>query len=320
MSNGRISRRKYHLVAALRMIGVLCFIAAIVQVRGSERAPVAKAVPLPVPVKNAFLRFTDRATLSFELPGTLAKLPVVEGDIVEANAVVAQLNDTVIRKTLAIAEALAASDVDVRAAQKSHEAALLEYRSVTEANRLAINTFPEAEVQRRKIEAESTELEIEQKSHQLAIAKLRRDETSATLDTYSLRAPFAGIVTNVFRHRGEAVQQRESVLELVDTHRMRVDGYVELKDAWTIQIGDTVEVRVDSAEADIPIEGRAFRGSLRFIDVSVQTVRRVVRVWAELENRDGQLRDGLSVDMTIFPGTALSRGSSHGQNLTKDKP
>ena len=49
----------------------------------------------------------------------------------------------------------------------------------------------------------------------------KRNEAQAQLDTFSIRAPFAGVVTRVHRGKGEAVRQGDQVLELVSTQRVR---------------------------------------------------------------------------------------------------
>jgi RND family efflux transporter MFP subunit len=252
-------------------------------------------------VQNAYIRFRDRVTLAFERQGILAKLPFREGDAVEEQAVVAQLNDTVARRALAVAAAEAASDAEVRVARKNHESAELEYRAVQEANARKANTYVDTEVQRLKLAAEAAVLQTEVKTQALELARLRLEQAAAEVETFTLRAPFSGIVTSVQRQVGEAVQQRDPVLELVNTRHARVDGYVDLASAWRLRPGDTVEVRFQSPDAAPQLKDRVYRGTLRFIDVSTQPVRRVVRVLADFENPDMQLRDGLAAEMTIVP-------------------
>jgi len=89
-----------------------------------------------------------------------------------------------------------------------------------------------------------------------------------------------------------------------------VDGYIDLADAWRVRPGDRVEVRI-AAEQGLSLARQPISGKLRFVDVSVQTLRSVIRVWAEVDNEDGSLRDGLTAEMTIFPKSQPKPGASH---------
>lgn len=254
-----------------------------------------------ITIGEAYVRFVDRVKLSFQRSGILSELSFREGDEVDAGISVSRLENAVARATLAIAEAEASSDVDFRAAKKESEAARAEFEAVLRANRMTPNTFPEPDVLRLGLASQRAELLIEQKEHEHRIAKLTKEQADAELATYGILAPFAGTVTNVFKSVGESVQPGEDVVEIVNTQRVRVDGYVDLADAWRVRPGDRVQVRVVDAERKSPVASKQYHGTLRFVDVSVQTVRRVVRVWSEVDNADGRLRDGLTAEMTVFP-------------------
>lgn len=251
-------------------------------------------------VREAYVRFIDRATLAFDRAGVIAELNGGEGDAVKESDAVVRLNDAPARATLAIITAQASSDVEVRVAKKEHETAEAEYQSVVRANEITPGTFPEPDVARLRLGAERTALLVEQRQHEHEIAQLTKTQAEAELATYSVPAPFAGIITNVFKRKGEAVQAGEQVIEIVNKNRIRIDGYIELIDSWHVQPGDPVVVRiVDPLEGD---KSHEYRGTLGFVDVSVQTVRKNVRVWAEVGNPNAMLRDGLSAEMTIMAG------------------
>jgi len=267
-----------------------------------------EAPPPQIVVSEAYIRFVDRVTLAFQRSGLIAQLPVCEGDTVTADALIAKLEDAVARADLEIAKAEAASDVKVRVAQKEAETAQAEYQAVLNANKLTPGTFPEPDVLRLRLEAQRTALLVELKQHEYRIAQLTRDQVEAELTTYAVHAPFAALVTKTLKSAGEAVTQGEAVAELVSTRRVRVDGYIDLADAWRVRPGDRVEVRI-AAEQGPSMARQPISGKLRFVDVSVQTLRSVIRVWAEVDNKDGSLRDGLTAEMTIFPTSQPKPGA-----------
>jgi multidrug efflux pump subunit AcrA (membrane-fusion protein) len=90
-------------------------------------------------------------------------------------------------------------------------------------------------------------------------------------------------------------------MEIVNTERIRVEGHVEIADIWSVQVGDRVEVYLDIPEVDLPVEKEKFTGRIVFIDIEVEPVTRRVSVWADLVNRDGMLRAGLTANMKILP-------------------
>jgi hypothetical protein len=93
------------------------------------------------------------------------------------------------------------------------------------------------------------------------------------------------------------------LLELVGTKHVCVDGYVDLESALLVHAGDIAEVVFDSPSASDSKTDRIL-GRLRFVDVTFQRVRGVVRVIADFENKNVALRDGLNVTMRIRPNSS----------------
>ena len=75
-------------------------------------------------------------------------------------------------------------------------------------------------------------------------------------------------------------------------------------DAWAIRPGDPITARVTDPEITVHLHNMAFNGKLEFVKFSVETVRRVVAVSGLIEDLDGQLKDGMAVELSIYPGTA----------------
>lgn len=280
---------------------VACCLAVTVN---QARCQAPQRTPESIPVLECNVLFPERRTLASERSGILAEV-VKEGDTIDAGDVVIRLKDDVPRSAFAVADARASSDVDVRLARKEREAADVEYQAALEANR-KLPAFSDVEVRRLQVAAEAAALRIEQADHELEIHRRLRDQARDELHTYSITSPISGMVTRAFKGSGEAVQVGEPVLEVVNTQVARVEGFVALADAPRVKPGMPVIVRVN-----LPVDAGAspdrarsptikpFEGRLGFVDVSVQPVTRVVRVWAEVDNRDALLRDGLTATMTI---------------------
>lgn len=270
-------------------------------------------------ISDCRVQFVRRRQLASDRSGILSEV-TAEGRSVDEDQVVAILQDLVPRSTLAVAEARAGSDVDVRLAEKEHARALAEYEGAQAANEEAAGNrpaYPEIEITRRRLAAESAALQIEQAQRDLEVLRKSRDEADAELQSYSVRSPISGTVVRVLKDVGEGVQLAEPILEVVNSETARVEGFVPLDQLALVEVGMPVQVFIDlsgpgESPAAIPVppahrpkEAGPYEGRIGFIDLALQPVARSVRVWADVENTDGQLRDGMTARMEIEPESTV---------------
>lgn len=254
--------------------------------------------------KNCRVRLIDRVTLASDRPGIVDFVTPREGDEVESGSKVAALRAEVARAALAVAQKKAENDIEVRFSTKASELADVEHQKALDTNRNVGKTIPDIEVRRLKLAAEKGVLQIEQADHDHTLAGLALDQARAELDAHEVFAPFGGVVTKVHKLKGEAVRQGDPILDLVSTDRVRIEGDIELSQVWQIRRGDPVTVRLDVPEFDLNEERMSFSGRIVFIDVLVNPVNGLVRIWAECENKDNVLREGMTTHMTIVPHSA----------------
>ncbi len=276
---------------------------------GADSPPSEKPASA-VELQRCRIKLIDQVTLASDRNGIVSFVEPGEGGEVRADQNVAGLFDEVPRATLAVAAKKADNDIEIRFSKKAAEVAQAEYDKALEANRTVRNAVPDIEVRRLKLAAEKSLLQIEQAEHQRRLDELSRDQAQAELDTFRVKSPFDGVVTRVFKKKGEAVRQGDPILELASTRRVRVEGDVDVQHLAAVRPGCRVMVRLDIPEVDLPIEKEEFEGRIEFVDVNVQPVSRQVRVWAEVRNRDDVLRAGLTARMSVFPRDAAVAGSS----------
>ena len=251
-----------------------------------------------VRIDNCTINLIDDVMLASDRSGILAFVEPREGDRVKSGEIIAKLRDEVAEAAFAVAAKKAENDVEIRYAKKAAAVAKTEHEKAVLANKKLKDTFPEIEVERLKLAADRSDLQIEQARHQLGVDQLTRDQAAAELETYRVEAPFDGMVTRVYKSKGEAVRQGDPILDVVSTDRVRVEGYVPIQDVWSVKPGARVEVRLNIP--GVALERERFEGRIVFVDVAVQ-VTKGVRVWAEVANTENILRAGLNADMTIFP-------------------
>jgi macrolide-specific efflux system membrane fusion protein len=80
----------------------------------------------------------------------------------------------------------------------------------------------------------------------------------------------------------------------VNVDRLKAEGFVAAAQASTDVIGKSVALEVDETQGQKPAAG-----TLVFVSPEMDPITSQVRVWAEIDNREGRLRPGQPVKMTI---------------------
>lgn len=247
----------------------------------------------------------DHVILACDRSGILKSIECKEGQRVSGRQEVARIADDVAVANVAVAAKKAANDVEIRFARKACEMAEVEYRKnllANEANNHAGKTFaaiPLMEIEKLKLAAEKGRLSIEQAQNELALNKLHADVARAEHATYSVFAEFDGVVTRVFKKKGEAVRQGDPIAELVSPDRVRIEGRVELSHLRFARQRAKIRVRLTVPELDLPEENEEFEGHITFVDLVSDPVTHETRIYGEVKNRDNILRAGLMAEMLL---------------------
>jgi macrolide-specific efflux system membrane fusion protein len=269
-------------------------------------------------VENVLLTLIEQVELPAKEPGALAELSVREGDVVASAQQVATIEDNEAQvavskaeRELAIARTKAENDVPVRYARKAQEVAAAEYRRAQESVQKFHKSVSATEIDQLRLTTEKALLEIEQAELEQSIARLtaRQKETELEsaqikLNRHRLAAPFAGMVVQVKRHRGEWVNPGDSVMRLVRLDRLRVEAFVPARAVTPHLQGRRVTLIVD-----LPQRGNIrFNGEVVFVSPEVNPVNGQIRLWAEVDNLDLQLRPGQPATLVIASDSTVRAG------------
>ncbi len=246
----------------------------------------------------------DHVILACDRSGILKSVEFKEGMPVQARQEVALVADEVAVANLSLAERKGSNDVEVRFNRKASEIAETEYRKNAEANKKAAdagkgNPVALLEVEKLRLAAEKAVLSIEQAEHELLLNKLTAEVSRAELATYSVLAEFDGVVTRVYRKKGEAVRQGDPIVEVVNTDRVRIEGRIDLADLKYAKQGAKVTVRLSVPDLDLPEEREEFSGQITFVDLISDPVTHETRIFADVRNKDNILRAGLTAEMIL---------------------
>jgi multidrug efflux pump subunit AcrA (membrane-fusion protein) len=227
----------------------------------------------------------------------LVELPVREGMVVAKGDIIGRLADDQPRmeRKRAAAEheqalAKAASDVDERYAVAAEGAAEKAYQKAEKSHASVQGAVVEVERDRLRLEWEKTKLQIEQSQLERRLSGLtaaaKQVEVEAAdnaIERRLIRSPIDGVVVDVAKHEGEWMQPGDTLAHVVRTDKLRVEGYVKIREALPAAVENrpvTVVVELDGGRRE------QFQGRIAFVKPVVESGD--YRVFAEVENR----RDG----------------------------
>jgi multidrug efflux pump subunit AcrA (membrane-fusion protein) len=210
---------------------------------------------------------------------------------------------------LDVANEKATNDAEVRVARAIVELAKAEYEESIAINKSSGGSaIPPTQLRRQRVQWEKAALDCVAADMSLKIAGLERNVSEAEveavdneLERRTLRAPFDGVVVEVYRHQSEWVQPGEPVFRFVRMDRLRIDGFVSAREVLPGQVdGANVEITV-------ALPGgmqQKLSGKIGYVSPQVGS-NRDYRIWAEVDNlpgRDGYpwlLRPGTTAGMVI---------------------
>ena len=243
--------------------------------------------------------------------GILSGLSVRPGDLVVAGRILGRLDETRVKLLrrqaqldLANAQRLAENDLKIRLARKTFAVAAAELKRATDSAERFDKSVSKSELDKLKLKSEEAALQIDQSKFEFATAQLSVQAKQAALliaehdvKRRTLVAPAHGVVVEVLKQSGEWVEPGTPVLRMVYMERLRVEGFVKASDASADLIGRAAHVTIDLSND----RTRELQGKITFVSPEIHPINRMVRIWAEIDNKDGLLRPGLQAKMKINP-------------------
>jgi RND family efflux transporter MFP subunit len=260
----------------------------------------------PIVLHNCNITAVQKAHLATDRPGVIAVVDPKEGDTVKKGQPIVRLMDEVPQANWEVAKLVADDVIEVEYATRLNAVDALEYKKSVEANRKAPGTISEIELRRLDLAEQKSALSIDKAKHDIAVNEMKAKQAKAELDTFRILAPFDGFISEVLKHRGEAVKQGDTILTMVNTDVVHVEGWVKERDIWRVKHGCPVEVVLDIKGSAPEVAKQVFHGKIGFVD-QVANVGDT-RVWAEVPNPGNLLRPGFIATMTILSADEATAG------------
>ena len=266
-----------------------------VEVARVERGEVEETV---TNTRAGTVKARNRTKLSPQVGGRVTALPFAKGAKVPAGALLLQLDDSIQRAEMSLAE----EQVKTVAAQaaEAHLAARLAEREWARARALARDAILSQQdldaLETRRDQAVSA---AEAADAALEQARAQRKLAEASLALTRIYAPFAGVLADRSTEVGEWITPSPPgvpippVLDLLDPSSLFVSAPIDELDAARVKVGQEVRITVDS------FPGKSFAGTVSRVApyvLDLQEQNRTLEVEADFAA--GQISEGL------LPGTS----------------
>jgi len=200
-------------------------------------------------------------TLSLPIPGIVTTLKFKEGDFVQTNDVILELD-----------KRLEEIEVDRR------QCIMENHKTDWETTRTVFDKS--SSVSRDELLKKEADYKVSLAEFEQAKEQLRRRQ---------LVSPGAGVISEIKLHVGEACAAYEPVVRVVDTRRCYFISNLEAKAAAKLHPGQTVSIEIEDQPTPVRVAG-----NIIFVSPVVDSASGLQRVKAVFDNSDGKVRPGLA--------------------------
>ena len=230
-----------------------------------------------------------KAAVSSKATGRLKTLHVVEGDIVEANEVLGELENDDVRaiEREALAQ-LEAARTKIRAAQADADDAASARRRALELHgqRVLADSELESAVARDK----RAKAELEGAHAQARVAEAHHAKAAIDVEYTLIRSPFAGTVLTkdadvgeIVAPFGSSVNSRAAVVTMADMSSLEVEADIAESNLAKLRVGQEAKIKLDS------FPEKTYHGTLAKIVPTVDRAKATVMVKIKFIDRDANV-------------------------------
>ncbi len=211
----------------------------------------------------ASLEAWEDLTLAAEISGSVQKIHFKEGDRVQANAVLLEIDPDTIKSYL----------------RRDHENVKVMQRKLARFRKLATDGLV-------------SQQELDELENGFTAARSALKTTQLQLEKSLPRAPVNGIIDYLYVDRGEYVDPGKPLMRLVQVEKLKIIADVPEKDVPYLKIGQQVEL-IPAAINNLPVDPMV--GTIDYIAFSANPATRTYRTKIVLDNRSAHLRPGMIV-------------------------
>ncbi|MEM9252562.1 MAG: efflux RND transporter periplasmic adaptor subunit [Planctomycetota bacterium] len=221
----------------------------------------------------------------------LGELPVRQAQVVAEGEVLAVMALEVQRRVVELASYLAEDQTRVEIAEFRLKDAELSYKRLQQMlERDAANEF---EVLQAEVARDAAAAEVRAAKRQQEEASLRLGLEQERLDRHTVKAPFAGVVTELMTEAGASLTRDDPILELVALSPLEASFDLPDETFGRLAVGDEVALSAGS-----PVKASLSAVVDRIVP-RIDPGSRTYRVVMRIDNADKQLPSGFVVELAM---------------------
>lgn len=234
------------------------------------------------PRVSGTLKAGERAVIRAEANGAVEAVNVEIGDRVTRGQVLAVIEGTALRQSVA------SSNAGLAAAEANEANARRELERVTRLRDAGALSNRDVEV---------AEAQLKSATAQVEAARAQRAAASKQASGATVRAPFDGVIAERTVSAGDIAAMGTPLFTVIDPSTMRLEGSVSADNASLLQPGAKVTFTVQG------MGERTFEGAIERVSPSVEATTRQIPVIVSLPNQDGTLLSGLFAEGRVAQET-----------------
>jgi WD40 repeat protein len=174
-----------------------------------------------------------------------------EDDRVEAGQLLAWVDDRLaLDETMVKNRKLGASKADLNASEKTSAEAMVRHERQTRL--LSQRATSEEETAAAALLVERYAAEVVMKRESVGVAEGERNQADTVLEMHQVRAGIGGVVKAIHKKPGEAVHNLETVLQIHDPSRLKVEGLLGVQHARRLHKG--MRVTLEPSRTERPVQ------------------------------------------------------------------
>jgi RND family efflux transporter MFP subunit len=230
-------------------------------------------------------------TVSAPVEGVVERVWVDRGDVVEAGSVLAELESSMERSLVAIAEARAAQDSGVKANQVRAAFGTRRFRRTQDLfKRSMVPLKDRDEAETAKILAE---YDLVEANEQKRLADLQLERARTALELRTVKSPIGGVVMERLRHPGEITAKDSPVAKLARLDPLRVEVFVPVAHYGQIALGQSAAI-----VPEVPL-GEPLEATVTVVDKVADAASSTFGVRLEIPNPDHRIPAGLKCKVQL---------------------
>jgi len=219
------------------------------------------------------------------------KVPVREGDEVQAGQLLAELDISVLKASLNIARKRASQTGKITASESEVAMSRRRFKKISELAKQGHAT--QAELDRAEAEFILTQANLVRALDEQELYKLERDRIVAQIEERRLTSPIDGVVTEIHRQVGEAIQINDpAVVTVVQLNPLRVHFSVNSAQAATMRRGQPLNIKMAAT-------GETVAAPIETISPVMDAKSGTIRVTCILKNDDNAIHSGVRCSLSI---------------------